>query len=87
MRVTCTGQEIDREYDVFESLTGYGSATLMRGSVSDLPKAILLSSRVSDPSQMVIDRRDRNSAFGKSETCRASEWQSHSLAKIGTLTP
>ena len=45
--------------------------------VSDLPSEVTqFFPRVSDPAFAVRDRRILRSADGKSETCRASEWQS-----------
>src|SRR5262249_43520422 len=53
-----------------------GSATPMRGKSLTFRQRVLHLLRVSDPSFAVIDRKILESEFGKSETCRASEWPS-----------
>jgi hypothetical protein len=47
--------------------------------VYDLPKYANKETAVYDRLAWVKDPDEKNSIVGKSETCRASEWQSHCL--------
>ena len=56
----------------------YGFAPPMHGKSMTCRQRAFLTSRVYDPSFPVGDRQIQKSRVaGKSETCRASEWQSH----------
>ncbi|MDX6559015.1 MAG: hypothetical protein QOF72_2064 [Blastocatellia bacterium] len=60
---------------------GNGSATLMRGKSATCRRRTFFFIRVFDPSRSEIVQIN-GPRFGKSETCRASEWQSHCSGRI-----
>jgi len=66
---------------------GIGSATPMRGKSPTCRKVFIRKLAVYDRRKMGSETRGRKEiGSGKSETCRASEWQSQSLRDLHNLT-
>ena len=63
------------------NLLAYGSATPMRGKSLTADRALFLVFAVYDRKKGRRPLRERIVA-GKSKTCRASEWQSHSFSVL-----
>src|SRR5262245_31480377 len=80
--------EVDETSAPEGSFSSHGSATPMRGKSPTCRKARFQEVAVSDRKRKVGDPKKKvRTADGKSETCRASEWQSQVrrslLGKIG----